>query len=211
MSTPVDSLKFAHHAIIAEVARIDEVLSNAQNADDMAPMNEALADLSQMLDGHTAGEEKGVFPRLKKIESHMADTYLHDHVNEKKVMQNLRDAVKDGKVPMAGRLAAVFRAHVEEHIEKENELVIPFLKESFDVPEQAQIVQDVLSAFTPEETQKFMPWIVARLPDPVAEAYVNVLSKVLPPERFEMAKGWIKDGLTEDQWTNLLKIAPIMG
>jgi hypothetical protein len=28
---------------------------------------------------------------------------------------------------------------------------------------------------------------------------------------FEKAKGWIKGGLSEDQWSQLVKAAPIMG
>ena len=98
--------------------------------------------------------------------------------------------------------------HAHSHVAKENELILPRVAELFAVEEQAKIVGDILSAFTPEDTAAAVPWIVTRLDADTAAAYVGVLSHAMPPPVFEAAKGWIRSGIRDEQWTALTERAP---
>ncbi len=108
------------------------------------------------------------------------------------------------------RQVVALATHVHSHVAKENELILPRVASLFSPEEQGQMVSDILSAFTPEDTAAAVPWIVARLDADTAAAYVGVLSNAMPPPVFEAAKGWIREGVSDEQWSAVVERAPAL-
>lgn len=206
MPSPIDSLRFVHTAIQVESAAL---VSLAADAAALPAMQGRLTDLADLIRAHTAGEEAGLFPALAERYPHYADTYLHDHVDERQTLDEAAAALAAavaGEAGAQGRLQAALlrlQLHAHAHIAKENELVLPLVAAEYSVPEQVAMVQKVLSTIPPQEMPRFVPWIVARNPLPAACAYVRILQGAMPPPVFEMAKGWIRNGVDAERWQGL--------
>lgn len=199
MPAPIDGLRFIHEAITTAAARLEDGLGGALDASGAAAMREEVELTALVIDLHTRGEEIGLFPRLVAIEPHFAETYLHDHDAERARYAELAAMVgrvaegDTGPVPEIQRLVVALREHTDQHVDKENRFVLPFVAERFSVEEQAEMVQKILSTISPADMQRALPWIVDRLGDDTAVAYVTMLGEAMPPPVFEAAKGWIRE------------------
>ncbi len=216
MPGPIDSLRFVHAAILNEAAYLDATIGTATTPEEAGVLADRIATFGHLVHGHTSGEEVGLFPRLVEREPSYAETYLFDHEQERQLFVEMEALAEECKRGDTHALAALRRAtvalctHAIAHVNKENELVLPKVAELFSVEEQGQIVADILSTFTPEDTAGAVPWIVSRLDADTAAAYVNVLSGAMPPPVFEMAKGWIRDGVSAEQWSALSERVPAL-
>ena len=216
MPNPIDSLRFVHAAIVAEVDDLESAIQGASGPAEAGELTERIDYFGRLVNSHTSGEEVGLFPRLIERDETYAETYLFDHVEERKLFAELVELARaceggsDDALERLRREIVVLSTHAHAHIAKENELVLPRVASLFSPEEQGQIVGQILSTFTPEETAAAVPWIIARLDADVAAAYVNVLANVMPPPAFEAAKGWIQGGISAEQWRALTERAPVL-
>jgi len=214
MSGPIYSLKFVHDAICAELRRFE---AQALAAEDAASIGELADDLSffrELMGLHHAGEEVGVFSLLDEGSPGYAATYLFDHKAEIAHLDSLCEQAQaargGGDVRFADfrrELAAVVSGGLT-HIEKENTLILPELASRFSPSEQGEIVGKVIGAIPKDMMPALVPWIVARLEDDGAEAYVRGLMAAMPAPAFAAAKGWIKGGVSESRWNALAERIP---
>jgi hypothetical protein len=216
MPGPIDSLRFVHAAILTEADELEAAIGGTDDPAVAGALADRLEFFGQLVDGHTRGEEVGLFPPLVERDPALAETYLFDHVEERELFATLgslcrscRDGDADA-LPRLQREIVALAVHAHSHVGKENELVLPRVGELFSPEQQGRMVGDILSAFTPEETARSVPWIVARLDADTAAAYVGVLSAAMPPPVFEAAKGWIRDGISAEQWSALTERAPAL-
>lgn len=216
MPGPIESLRFVHAAILAEADWLEAEVAAAPTPAAAGELADRIREYGALVDGHTRGEEAGLFPPLVERDPAIAETYLYDHVEERATFDELAalaDRCREGdeQALVALRRGAVALAtHAHSHVGKENELIIPRVAEAFTFPEQAAIVGDVLAVFTPEETAHAIPWIIARLDADTAAAYVAVLAHALPPEKFAVARGWIQGGISAEQWEALVEREPTL-
>jgi len=216
MPGPIDSLRFVHAAIVAEADDLEAGITGTDDPADAAALAERIEQYGYLVDRHTTGEEVGLFPPLVARDEALAETYLFDHVEERErfaTMAALARACAGGDDDALRRLqreVVAMATHVHSHVTKENELVLPRVHALFSVEEQGAMVGDILSVFTPEDTAAAVPWIVARLDDDTAAAYVGVLSTAMPPPVFGAAKGWIRDGVSDERWASLTARAPVL-
>ena len=83
MPGPIDGLRFAHTAIERELTDLESLVSKASSPADVAALAERFAFLEKFCDGHTKGEELGLFPELDKKLPKVSATYLFDHGDER--------------------------------------------------------------------------------------------------------------------------------
>ena len=195
MPNPIDALRFVHEAILVEAARIDDAIHGSLDAKAARQLRDDVAWYAKLMYGHTSGEEIGLFPALVERESHYAETYLHDHGEERELLAGVIEQlgrVAEGAPEMDAlrRASSALRAHTTAHVEKENMYVIPWVAATFDAPTQGAIVGKIVAALPQEELPVAIPWIVDRVSDATACAYESTMKFVMPPPVFEQACGW---------------------
>lgn len=207
MPGPIDSLRFVHEAILNEAAALEALAASATPADPrgLEELETRYAYLSRLVDLHTKGEEKGLFPKLAERHGQLPAPYLHDHVQEHALFAEILElitAAKGGDEQALVRLrrqTVALAEHATAHITKENELVLPLVAELFSPPEQGAMVGEILSTIGPEDMAKAVPFIINGCPLEMAAAYVGVLAHAMPAPAFEAAKGWIAAGVDEQR------------
>jgi hemerythrin-like domain-containing protein len=216
MPGPIDSLLFVHAAIRGEADELESAIAATDDPAQAGALAERIEFFGHLVDGHTRGEEIGLFPPLVERDEALAETYLFDHTEERELFAELASLARAcqggdrGALTRLQREIVALSAHVHSHITKENELILPRVSALFSAEEQGAMVRAILSAFTPEDTAAAVPWIVTRLDDDTAAAYVGVLSVTMPPPVFEAAKGWIEGGIPEAQWATLTERVPVL-
>lgn len=216
MPGPIDSLRFVHAAILAEADELEASICGTDDPAVAGALADRLAYFGDLVNGHTRGEEVGLFPPLVEREPTLAETYLFDHEEERALFATLDDlcgscASGDADaLPRLQREVVALAVHAHAHIAKENELILPRVASLFSPEEQGKMVGDILSTFTPEDTATAVPWIIARLDADTAAAYVGVLSVAMPPPVFEAAKGWIRGGVSEAHFAAIADRAPAL-
>lgn len=216
MPGPIDSLRFVHQAILSEADDLEAQVNAATEPAEIGQLADRIEFFGQLVDGHTRGEEVGLFPPLVARDEAIAETYLVDHGEERALFAELVDLARScgsGDTAALDRIRRQIVAlvtHAHSHVGKENDLILPRVAALFSPEEQGKMVGDILSVFTPEQTASGVPWIVARLDADTAAIYVDSLSRAMPPSVFEAARGWIRNGISDDQWAALAERAPVV-
>jgi len=186
MPGPIDGLKFAHTAIERELTDLDRLVTKATSPADAAALADRFAFLERFCEGHTKGEEIGLFPTLDEKVPKLSQTYLFDHGDERaafaRIHADLARCTTDDAdaLPRLRSEVSKLADHVIRHIRKENELVIPLVHELFSVPEQGAIVQKVVSAFPPADMAD-LPTFLLRWPQPLRPQLPLPRRSPLPP------------------------------
>ncbi len=214
MPGPIDTLRFVHAAILAEA---DAIEAEVAGDGDLAALPVRVGFFAELVEAHTRGEEKGLFPRLAARFPELDKGYLADHESERALFREIaelaaRGAGGDASVrPRLARQAIALTEHARSHIQKENELLLPLVAATFSADEQGAMVRDILSVFTPAQMAAGVPFIVSRCDDGMACAYVEALSRAMPPPAFEAAKGWIRGGCDPTRVALLASRVPAFG
>ncbi len=80
---PIDGIRFVHAAICNEARDIELQAHSAATPEEAGALLDRLEFYAELIDGHTRGEELGLFPPLVQRSPHIADTYLLDHDDER--------------------------------------------------------------------------------------------------------------------------------
>ena len=217
MPGPIDTTRFVHNAIVKEADEIEAATNATTDATELAALADRIEWFGYVVNKHTTGEEVGLFPPLAERRPSIADTYLFDHVDERALFPELTQLARDASTGKPDSLARLQRQsialteHLHAHVRKENELIFPLVNELFSPPEQGEMVGKMIADLTPEDNVIAMPWIVRMNDADGAAVYVDALSHVMPPPVFDMAKGWIRDGVSAERWTELTQRVPALG
>lgn len=216
MPGPIDSLRFAHTAIERELIDLDRLVSSASATTDVVALAERFAFLEKFCDGHTRGEELGLFPELDAKLPKFSATYLFDHGDERaafaRIHGDLARCTKGEASALATLRAEVTKLadHVLRHIRKENELVIPLVHELFGPAEQTTIMQRVISAFSPPEIVAGASFMIVWLDPPQRVAYAGILANVAPAPAVKAIGERVRAKLPEGDWAALTSAVPAL-
>lgn len=213
---PIRAFKFVHIAIRREADAIAKEATQVASPADAEKLAKRLAEFGETNHLHTTGEEKGLFPKLAEKEPGNELHYLFDHKDEReltKAAENAARKIASGDDSPAARdelrrKTSALSHHLDLHIRKEEEIVLPAIEKHFSPPEQGAIVGAVLSVYTPQNLQTALPWIVNWLDPADRESYLRKMMATMPPPVFANAKGWIKAGIPADAWTDLTTRVP---
>jgi hypothetical protein len=198
METPVRGVRFIHRAILVEAGQIEALAAEGRGP----AVAERLPFFERVLHLHNTGEEVGLFPDIDAKAPDIVPAYLLDHREEKVLFANLRAACTAGG-PNLAQAAAAFAAHLRLHIKKEEELIVPLVERLFSIPEQGAQVGKMLAQFTPADMGQLLPWLVTALEVDDRRAYLGLLERVMPPDRFGGALATVKAGVTPEVWASL--------
>jgi len=215
---PADGIRFVHIAISAEVRELEATATAADEPDALAAYGARLEWFATIVKAHNDGEEDGLFAELEQRAPKVAATYLFDHHDESELFAVMRAQLASARaassVTRAGELARLRRQaialteHVTVHVRKENELITPLVLELFSPPEQGAQIGKMMARFSPELMAQVMPWMVGKLELDDRCAYVGMIQRVMPPERFPVACGWIRGGIGDAAWAALAARVP---
>lgn len=217
MPGPIDSLRFAHTAIERELVDLERQVSALESTADAAPLAERFAFLEKFCEGHTRGEELGLFPDLDAKLPQFSATYLFDHGDERAAFARIHgDLVRFSRgeaAALAALRAEVSKVtdHVLRHIRKENELVIPLVHELFTAAEQGGMVQRVVSVFSPPEMVAGAAFILAWLDPPARAAYAGILANVAPAPALKAIGEGVRAKLSDADRKALAEAVPQLG
>jgi len=212
---PMKGLEFAHNAIVATTADIEQVVLAARTPEVATELRPRVQFLARFIHGHVRGEEHAMYPPLAAKVPHIEKTFLVDHRDEEQVYADLEgltsrcaEAGTAASFDELRRRVSVLRAISDLHVKKENEIVLPLIGEHFDTQEQAAMIGGILSVIPAADMPRFVPWITACQTPELAVAYVGILAKNMPATAFAAAKGWIRDGVPHERWALLVQRVP---
>jgi hemerythrin-like domain-containing protein len=205
---PAEGVRFIHTAIMREARDLEAAARDAKSADDLRAIADRLRFFTHVNHLHTQGEEVGPFAALEERLPHVRDAYVFDHAEEKKLTGNLERELEKcigaGKPsPELVRATVAFTTHVELHATKENESLVPLITKTFSPAEQGVHVGKMMAGFSPADLQKILPWMFRWLDPADRVAYRSMLEKVMPPERFTVAMGWVRAGVSDEIWSEI--------
>ena len=117
------TIKDDHAKVEALFAQIDE----SEDAEERAKL---IGQLKTEIEAHSAGEEQAVYPELAKIEElkDKVDHSLDEHATVAKLLQCIVAADEDEQ----GELLAELEEAVQNHVEEEEEEIIPIAETEID-------------------------------------------------------------------------------
>lgn len=216
MPGPIRALRFIHNAIRVQASEVErlcaECVSPAAAAETVTP---AVAVLNSAVRGHVIGEDEGYFPTLRGRLPHAADSFQFDHDDEEQRLVELEtlaaNCESDADLAALRRVAIVVREHLDLHMTKEEEILWPLTEEHFTPPEQGAMVGAILAVLPKDSMPSMIPWVVELQTPDEAVAYVRMLRQAQPAEVFGMFLGWIRSGVSEQRWSELVAAIPEIG
>lgn len=215
---PAEGVRFIHSAIDLEVRSLEADAFAAESDAQLEAYGARFSLFHTITKTHNDGEEASLFPDLDRKLPRVAATYLFDHEEEAALFDAIAGQIAAARaassVTRAGELgklrrhAVALTEHVTAHVRKENTLITPLVLELFTPPEQAAHVQAMIGRFSPDLMAKTLPWIIANNVFDEQCAYVGMMQKVMPPERFPTACAWIKSGIGEAAWSAIAAKVP---
>jgi len=213
---PIDGIRFVHAAIVSEARDIEHEAHAASTPEAAGALLPRLEFYAELIDGHTNGEELGLFPPLVAREPNFADTYLLDHKDEEALLTEILELAKACAAGDADALEQLRRQTValteqaERHVRKENELVLPLCRELFSDKQQGEMVATMLSAFSSEVMGRAASWIVSKVDADTGAEYLGELSAAMPPEVFNGTKASVRNAVGAQHWAELVDRLPTL-
>jgi hypothetical protein len=208
---PIESIFFVHTAIRRDAHAIEQLAQHAESTEAIRELAARFEWFARAVTFHTKGEEDLLYPELEKRAPHVGAAYVFDHQDDQRLFEETRAALRGAReaagdarrehLAAVRRLTAHVAAHSELHVRKENELVVPLVAKLFSPPEQGAQIQAIVAAIGPDDMRRAAPWLVGHLDAPDRVAYVAMMQKVMPPERFTAVAGWIREGIGAEAWT----------
>jgi hypothetical protein len=215
---PAQGIRFIHIALMREVREIEAQAHEAESPDELKALGERVAALALTNKLHTDGEEDGMYAELELKAPHVRSAYLHDHHEDHQLFGDLQQRIAAAReatgTTRAGLVAGVRRQsialteHMIPHVTKEDTLITPLICELFTPAEQGAQIGKMMGRFPPDVMARLMPWLIAKIDHEDRVAYMSMIQKVMPPDRFGVACGWIKGGVAADVWTAICARVP---
>ena len=208
MLRPIDVVRCFHNAFRRDMAQIDNsVLEIAREGGDMAPYFDRLQIIGEILDYHARGEEAAVFPAVDNIAPFLAKAYILDHRELDSMVHGL-EAIRKAPDPLTtARATAVLNSHLRIHLDKEDVLLYPILRERTTDDEQISIGKIMASKTPPERSPTQVQWLFPLLDLDDQVIVTRVWMSLMSPPVFTMLKPLIKKSVSAN-WAMLTQQIP---
>jgi hypothetical protein len=208
---PAQGIRFIHIAIKREAQAIEAEAARVESPDELAALGERVARFGQINKLHTDGEEASMYADLERKLPHVRAAYLHDHTEDHELFEDFGQRIRAAATATAAtrndmlakmrRQSIALTEHVIPHVTKEDMLITPLMVELFTPAEQGAQIGRMMAGFGPDVLARALPWLVGHLDFEDRCAYVGMIQRVMPAERFPVACGWIRDGLGAEAWS----------
>ena len=188
---------YIHNAILKEAQDFEDSVRELNREDDaqIAGLLDRFKFYTGVLHEHHHGEEEIFFPVLEKIFRYISatDVYEHEHhsrlYNEiEELLTGLRQARGSSeRADLARRLnrqAIALNALTDDHINEENELLLPAFEEHFSAEELGKLMDQALEEMgSPELLMQAVPWMLKAQTVDDLEWMLRSWMVMMPPDQ----------------------------
>jgi hypothetical protein len=209
MTEPLDAVMAIHNAFRRDIQVIDEAaLDLARGAAGRAATVERFRFFNEVLVWHAHGEELAIFPALETVAPSIAEAYVRDHRGLDAAFDALNEAVSARDALMTARASAVFKFHLDIHLEKEDAHVYRLIRERLPVPEQGKAVGVMASTVPQDRFPEVIAWMFPLLGDDDRVNMTRIWQMVMPAPAFAGVKLLIQKAVGDD-WEELSRRIPL--
>jgi hemerythrin-like domain-containing protein len=208
MAGPIDAVTAIHNAFRRDAADIDAAaLKVARGKPEFKATVARYRLFNEVLVWHAHGEELAIFPALEEVAPLVAWSYERDHRALDAAYESLDAAVVADDDLETARAAAVFKFHLDVHLDKEDAHVYRLIQERVPVPDQGKAV-GVMAAQIPQDRQPdLIAWMFPLIGDDDRENMLRIQQMVLPPDVFAGVAQLVRKAVG-DGWTELTRRIP---
>jgi hemerythrin-like domain-containing protein len=208
MVTPLDVIPSFHQALRNGMKSIDDAAYGAAAGDgNFESAVEQLRFFNEVLKWHADGEDELVFPAIEKVVPLGAKTYVHDHHKFDAMTAGLAKITAASDALVAARETAALTAVLRIHLDKEDQLLYPLLRERTSLEEQTAIVDGMAAHVPPDRTPDFINWFFPLLGHDDRAVWTRVVMGLMPKQVFAGVKALIRGAITDD-WAELTRRIP---
>jgi hemerythrin-like domain-containing protein len=208
MAGPIDAVVAFHNAFRQDMAGIDEAALGVARGD--AGLAATLARyrfFNEVLVWHARGEELAIFPALEEVAPLVAEAYVRDHRGLDAAFEALDAAVAADDGLAAARASAVFKFHLDLHLDKEDTHVYRLIRERVSVADQGKAVGVMASTVPQDRFPEVIGWLFPLIGGDDRENMTRIWMMVMPPEAFARAAQLVHAAIGDD-WTELTRRIP---
>lgn len=208
MTQPTDAILAVHNAFRRDIEMIDAAaLESARGKAGFAPTIERFRFFNEILVWHASGEELAVFPILETVAPLLAEAYVKDHRGLDAAFEMLDAAVSKRDTVLTARASAVFKFHLDLHLDKEDTHLYRIFRERIPIPDQAKAVARMSSTIPAERFPEVIAWLFPLIGLGDRENMTRIWQMVLPAPAFAGLKPLIQKA-TGDGWAELTQRIP---
>ena len=142
-----------------------------------------------------------------KVAPLVAQGYLHDHNEFDLMTAGLAKMAAASDSLVAARETAAMTAVLRIHLDKEDQLLYPILRERTSLEEQTAIVGGMAAHVPPDRNPEFIHWFFPLLGHDDREMWTRVVMGLMPEQVFAGVKVLIRETITDD-WAELTRRIP---
>ena len=208
MSGPIDAVTAIHNTFRRDVADIDAAaLKVARGKPEFKATVARYRLFNEVLVWHAHGEELAIFPALEEVAPLVAWSYEKDHRALDAAFESLDAAVVADDNLETARATAVFKFHLDVHLDKEDAHVYRLIQERVPVPDQGKAV-GIMAAQVPQDRQPdLIAWMFPLIGDDDRENMLRIQQMVLPPDVFAGVAQLVRQAVGDD-WAELTRRIP---
>ncbi len=193
MAEPVDAIRAIHNAFRNDMEHIDAAaLDSARGKEGLDATVERFRFFNEVLVWHAHGEELAVFPALEKVAPLVAEAYVKDHRGLDAAFDELNASYTARDPLRTARAAAVFRFHLNIHLDKEDTHLYRIFRERIPLPEQGKAVGIMAGEIPQERFPEVVAWMFPLMGLDDRENMTRIWQIVMPAPAFAAAKELIK-------------------
>ena len=213
---------YIHNAILKEAQDFEDSVRELNREDDaqIAGLLDRFKFYTGVLHEHHHGEEEIFFPVLEKKFRYISatDVYEHEHhsrlYNEiEELLTGLRQARGSSeRADLARRLnrqAIALNALTDDHINEENELLLPAFEEHFSAEELGKLMDQALEEMgSPELLMQAVPWMFKAQTVDDREGMLRSWMVMMPPDQLPGILQIMSTGVSPQEWQEMERRIP---
>jgi len=210
MTEPVDAIRAFHNAFRNDIRRIDNAAFDAgKGKEGLASTIERFRFFNEMLVWHATGEEAAVFPAIEKVAPLVAEAYVMDHRGLDSAFDELSDSYSHHDPLKTARATAVFRFHLDIHLDKEDAHLYRIFREKIPVSAQWEALALMAGKVPQQRFPEVVTWLYPLIGINDRENMTRIWQNVLPPPAFAGIKELIKKAIGPE-WDELQHRIPTL-
>lgn len=221
MSSPLDAYLYFHSAVVAEASELatafeDIVWDDPAEIDDLA---NRFAFFQEANTVHESAEETFLFPAIEGRLPHVTDAFAFDHTRGERLYGEIARALDDLRTVQRGappvdvvrevnHRACALEQLVVLHSDKENELLVPVVTQSFGEDEQRTIMRQMFGHAGPDLGPQIVSWMFGHLSTADRAEFLRVAMQLFPRDRFDAMVGSLAQSVAPQAWSEVLRRMP---
>jgi hypothetical protein len=210
MTEPLDAVMAIHNAFRQDMRFIDAAaLDSARGKPGLASTIDRFRFFNEILVWHARGEELAIFPMVDSVAPSVAEAYERDHRGLDAAFEALHAAVSAQDALETARASAVFKFHLDIHLNKEDAHLYRLVRERVPMPEQAKAAGIMSSTVPQERFPEVIAWMFPLMGHTDRENMTRIWQMVMPAPVFAGVKPLIQKAVGSD-WAELVRRIPTL-